>query len=1513
MSGWFGSIGSVFSPPTSPRARSAKLTDAPNPHDETVFVAAPVPTPSIILSDFDALLTKYGLGECRALLESQMITTSDLVLDLTEEDMREMDLPIGARVRVRRAQKAHAYASKLDNGAIEPSFSAETEFDAFIAKYHLEHAKQSFLDNDLDSIDLVLKLTTDEMRDLNLNVGVRKKIQRAQEESNTLIISGNGLTGDNQDPDCGIPTSVFGSVSQLQQESDPKVTNDNSNWQCSKGFDQHDIFISYRVESEKVTAVELCAALEAIHKGQSSIHVYLDSQCLDNGKPWNEGFLSGLSNSTVIVLILSEKGVQRTLEAHTKEDNQFLEIETALQLVQESATTEKALSLLVITMWSQNSDGFFKSWFPDINAFPDELHIHAASPKLHTIRQTFQELCKLQFLHAADSYAVTQLVPEVRNTMAKTLKAKKHATYRENGPILLAANQESMLQALLSPIDSTDDRKALEKLYVKGTRTWLFDQVLGWVKESDSENTMLWINATAGVGKSVAAAQIANELHVNAQLAAAVFLKYNDIRKNNPHRILATIAYGLCKWYAPIGRKMLERQLSSDTLSDKSIPELFKILIEEPLTALGTYQPHEAVVILVDGLDECSPRQELLQLLVNFTDTMKKQAPWLKIILTSRPEPDIQLAFKRIPTKAVLPSSEENMNDLKFYIKHSLEEYRFLESADVETIIDTWMAGGDTLLESKTFIWINLILSSIKQFSKEETVTLQAILDISKSSIDINAIYKKTLEKAYTQAEGTVQSNLLLALSAIATAQTQLTPKMIAELFFSDLDAKQALLSMHHCLQRLTVLLDPGANGLDSNGELQADADIKFSHKSVADYLLGPPSKGAPYHVSVSFHKTFAQVCLAHILKHDPLPNVCGLVGLHSSLPDFDFQVQSKVSLTLSYSVVNWAAHFLAGAHSGYVVDDDKKLQELLQAFFESHVLYWIECASLLHSVKRVIEQIANLCQALAKNPKFSPCLSLASDTYRFLKEFAGPIIASAPQVYNTGLTFLPTETELSKVYQNLAKSNMKFQIQPSEDTWDPCEMTIQQSGSVYCVDMSPCGNWIVTGTSDKTLKVYDTVSGQLQHVLEGHHGAVYSVAIGFDSDGLWLASCSNEIGHSADVKCIAISPDSSYIVSCSSDKSIIIWDRVLNEQFNKLEGHVAAVSCVAIAKDGKWIASGSHDQTVKIWNFPSGELIHTLDGHTDKINCVIISPDNKWVISGSDDNTVKIWNASTGQLQRSFMEHVHEVHSVAVSPDGQHCLSSSVDKSIKLWDLTTGELIYTFYGHSEDVKCVIFSPDGNLIVSGASDKTVKVWRASSRSALQHTSRHSNYVSAVAISADGKFLATGSWDQTVKVWDALSGQILTTFEGHSDYVVSVTITHDNKYVVSGSDDNTVKVWKIEPAGLCHTLEGHLYSPRSVFVTVDLEWIISKNEYEEFVWDFETGTQQASDVVVPVVHTSHEARCIWEDVQHSGWIKAGGHLVKIPSTLYVKDHHVVNAEGSLVLVHSYPLVVSYKSD
>lgn len=356
-------------------------------------------------------------------------------------------------------------------------------------------------------------------------------------------------------------------------------------------------------------------------------------------------------------------------------------------------------------------------------------------------------------------------------------------------------------------------------------------------------------------------------------------------------------------------------------------------------------------------------------------------------------------------------------------------------------------------------------------------------------------------------------------------------------------------------------------------------------------------------------------------------------------------------------------------------------------------------------------------------------------------------------------------------------------------------------AASITSVAFSPDGARVLSGSYDRTFKLWDVTTGALLRTFQGHSGHVSSVA--FSPEGarvltgsgdhtlkLWDAMTGALLrtfeGHKSDVVSVSFSPDGRQVLSGSSDKSIKVWDAATGLLLRSIEGHAGVIYSVALSSDGKHLLSGSSDKTLKIWDAATGALLRTLET-PNYVNSVAFSPDGTRVLSGCvGEETLKLWDTATGALLRTF-----KGGSGAFSLDGTRVLSgisnadsTATDRTLKLWDVTTGTLLRTFQGHSGSVSSVAFSPKGLLILTGSSDYTIKLWNVATGQIVRNFG-NAAAVPSVVFSPNGALVLSGSLDKTVKLWDAATGQFLRSFRAPG-MVSKVTFSPDGASVFAGS-------------------------------------------------------------------------------------------------------------------------------
>jgi len=145
-------------------------------------------------------------------------------------------------------------------------------------------------------------------------------------------------------------------------------------------------------------------------------------------------------------------------------------------------------------------------------------------------------------------------------------------------------------------------------------------------------------------------------------------------------------------------------------------------------------------------------------------------------------------------------------------------------------------------------------------------------------------------------------------------------------------------------------------------------------------------------------------------------------------------------------------------------------------------------------------------------------------------------------------------------------------------------------------VAVSAYGRWIVSGSDDGTVKVWEMESGRLLRSLEGHTGGVNAVVV---------------------------SPDGRTIVSGSRDSTVKVWDAESGLLMRTLEGHTGEVWVVAVSPDGLFIISSSDDHTLRAWDLESGES-RVLFWNDASIRSLALSRDGRLLACG--DAAGRVW-----------------------------------------------------------------------------------------------------------------------------------------------------------------------------------------------------------------------------------------------------------------------------------------------
>jgi len=357
----------------------------------------------------------------------------------------------------------------------------------------------------------------------------------------------------------------------------------------------------------------------------------------------------------------------------------------------------------------------------------------------------------------------------------------------------------------------------------------------------------------------------------------------------------------------------------------------------------------------------------------------------------------------------------------------------------------------------------------------------------------------------------------------------------------------------------------------------------------------------------------------------------------------------------------------------------------------------------------------------------------------------------------------------------------------------------IGHQGSVLTVDISPDNQLIVTGSNDKTAKIWS-------------------------KQGLLLQT----LKHSATIHRVAFSADSQKVISASLDGTINIW-QVNGQLIKTIQAHNAPVWGITVSPDGQYIASASGDRTVKLWTM-AGVLVKTFIGHEKGVWNVSFSPDSQMIVSGGTDHQVNLWSIQ-GDLLRSFPGHEGSVWDVAFC-NAQSFVSVSSDKTARIWQ-TDGKLLKKI--KTENPILGTDCQNGFLIASGK-DNMAKIWKTDG-TFIRNLQQHRAIIREVALNSNGLIAVSASDDGTVKMWQR-NKYLLRPIHAHPDTIWDVATNHLHSLFASVSADNTLKIWQ-EDGTLKQIIKLPQVSFRSVNFSTDGRFMVTGNDKNTVqIWDLE---------------------------------------------------------------------------
>jgi WD40 repeat protein len=478
-----------------------------------------------------------------------------------------------------------------------------------------------------------------------------------------------------------------------------------------------------------------------------------------------------------------------------------------------------------------------------------------------------------------------------------------------------------------------------------------------------------------------------------------------------------------------------------------------------------------------------------------------------------------------------------------------------------------------------------------------------------------------------------------------------------------------------------------------------------------------------------------------------------------------------------------------------------------------------------LEAEKKIMAERALAQEELARQHKrtkrsrfIAAGLALVAITMIFLavKAYRAKFTASSRELAAFSTSQLETDPQLSLL---LAIEAVK--IRPNWKSLDALKTALREShvsaemgkvkgGRIAAVSFSPDGKYVVTGSWDHSVRVWDATNGNPVSSLIGSNGQVNGAA--FSSDGR-------------------------YVVAAGSDAKVLVWEgwQTSTPKLIKTITEAKGLMTAAFSPDGKFIVTGGAEGIVRVWEWEKEPLGSNPTAQLDVARAVADAsqtpkPTPTPTPESSNPPPPDAAHARLGIYTRTKSSQTPTpspspnpspsatsaagkailIFKAAFNPaNGDYIVVAGLDRRAALvwnWkkDLGKGNPV-SLLGHRFAVYDAEFSSDGKYVVTGSDDATAIVWDLNdTQKPLKKIDLVTIRVRGVAFSPDGKFVAMASYDKLGRLWEWRLGQPkppapsgVTTFLGHSDIVICVDYSADGQYIVTGSDDGTARVWRTQ--------------------------------------------------------------------------------------------------------------------
>ncbi|KIM53042.1 hypothetical protein SCLCIDRAFT_1223218 [Scleroderma citrinum Foug A] len=634
---------------------------------------------------------------------------------------------------------------------------------------------------------------------------------------------------------------------------------------------------------------------------------------------------------------------------------------------------------------------------------------------------------------------------------------------------------KQIYQDLSSTCLVCEDRAGLNeaKKCLDGTRIEILNELVDWINNTDAATPRIfWLYGQAGKGKSAIAHTIA--LHArNLGMLGSCFC-FSRVRQHAQlhTKLFPTIARDLADRDLRLRPLLGEVTTNNPSLRDTAdVTAQWKKLILEPLSHLkGSLTGN--VVVVIDALDESGAQHTRATVLKILAACGGELPANIRILLTSRPLVDIEEALDTSPHIYARSlddiDMELTMRDIYLYVSTRLKSLR-----------DTFSDENLQQLAAKSsgvFEWARLacdfVSPRIGVISKDRFHEI-----MSHAPGDGRTL----LDEMYT----TFLKDLLRGSGERWVFRSVMRQILWLKepLPISALDFMRDRFPREDDRYPVGLILNFMASLLA--GANDVSTPVRPLHASFYDFLLEEKRSGEFFIQEGDTHRDLAVASLS-AMQAGLHFNICRLETSYisnSEVTDLGKRVEENIPPHLLYSCQFWASHLEGAAF-------DPDLAQLVRGFaIGEQMLFWLEALGVSKLIGKAYWALISTEGWLQQRKmEYEELLMFIKDGIKFVQNFAGIIDKSTPHLYLSALPFSPSTSILARSLIDKFPGIAQVAVGQQND-WPRNQQVLQgHTLQVNSVAFSPDGRYIVSGSEDRTIQLWDAqTGGQVGNPLQGH------------------------------------------------------------------------------------------------------------------------------------------------------------------------------------------------------------------------------------------------------------------------------------------------------------------------------------------------------------------------------------------------------------------------------------------